>query len=840
MLLGLVVIVGWYINEPALVQVLPQFVPMQYNTALGFLLSGIGLCALAWNKLKLSLACGVMVCLIGALTLIEYIFGVDLGIDQLFMEHYITVKTSHPGRMAHNTALCFSLVGAVFIINFLMIESRNKNQILRLLGALILVLGTVALVGYVSAVETAYGWANLTRMAVHTSAGFIVLSIGIMGYAWFSKNTDWKKMPVRWLSAVAAMMIVMFSISMWQEVTKQEARLIRRTLEEQAQLIEGHINKSVSSRVMALERMAHRWEVRKGTPQKEWRQDAYYYVKNQPGLKVVEWVDDTFHIRWIEPLEGNESTQNLDLTFEKKREMALKESRDSHKVMIMPPVDLVQGGKGIIAFFPIYIDDRFDGFIRGIFDIEDLLADIIPRTFAADYGVAVDINGDNVFTHGQVSKNYTEQWGYKSDIDIYETKWHIAVWPKRELLTRDRSILPEMLLIGGIIFALLFALTVNYGQTSRLLARRFKESENKLSAILKTAPDGIFTVNEKGIIQSVNQAITQIFGYRDEELIGKNIEILVPKERHKQHVKDVAGYVKKGSTRTMASGREVVGICKDGRKVPLEIGLSSTTLADGSTQVVATARDITERKKAQKEIEQAIEKLEASNMELERFAYVASHDLQEPLRMVGNFTKLLEKEYSKDLDEQALEYINFLADAASRMQELVNDLLEYSRVGQEAERLVDVDCVRALDNARVNLAESIKLNNAKLTNDVLPTIRGNPVRITRLLQNLIGNAIKYCDADKAPNVHISAEEKKSEWIFSIKDNGIGMKEEYLQKIFLPFKRLHSHDEYAGTGIGLAVCKKIVENFGGRIWAESKLGEGSVFYFTIPKNISKET
>ena len=227
------------------------------------------------------------------------------------------------------------------------------------------------------------------------------------------------------------------------------------------------------------------------------------------------------------------------------------------------------------------------------------------------------------------------------------------------------------------------------------------------------------------------------------------------------------------------------------------------------------------------------EHLTRSNEELERFAYVASHDLQEPLRMVVNFTKLLEQKYGKKLDDQALEYIAFASDGAIRMQELIDDLLEYSRLDEEASRTEPTDLNDTMEIIRQNLQESIEHSGAQITTQNLPVVLANPIRIMRVLQNLVGNALKYQKADNTPKIHISAEEKDGAWLISVKDNGIGMKQEYCDKIFEPFKRLHGKEEYMGTGMGLAICRKIIEFKDGKIWAESELDKGSTFYFTLP-------
>ncbi len=234
------------------------------------------------------------------------------------------------------------------------------------------------------------------------------------------------------------------------------------------------------------------------------------------------------------------------------------------------------------------------------------------------------------------------------------------------------------------------------------------------------------------------------------------------------------------------------------------------------------------------QLKEANSNLIRSNKELEQFAYVASHDLQEPLRAVTSYAQLLARKYQGNLDAKADKYINYLVEGATRMQQLINDLLEFSRVGTRSKELVPTACEVVLSHVLDNLKVAIAESNAVVTHDPLPTVMGDEIQLIQLLQNLISNAIKF-HREEPPRVHVKAEqgEKEKEWVFSVRDNGIGMDSEYFERIFTIFQRLHSKSEYPGTGIGLAVCKKIVECHGGRIWLESELGVGTVFYFTLP-------
>lgn len=232
-------------------------------------------------------------------------------------------------------------------------------------------------------------------------------------------------------------------------------------------------------------------------------------------------------------------------------------------------------------------------------------------------------------------------------------------------------------------------------------------------------------------------------------------------------------------------------------------------------------------------------RLERSNADLEQFAYVASHDLQEPLRMVGNFTQLLQKRYGGQLDEKADSFINYAVDGVKRMQQLINELLSYSRVGSQGALLAPTDSEKACRHAIQNLGKLIEDTAASIDVGPLPVVLGDYTQLCQVFQNLIGNAIKFQVGDGAPHVEIKAEEHTTEWVFTVTDNGIGMDSQYHEKIFVMFQRLHTRDAYPGTGVGLAICKKIVIRHGGRIWVESDHGAGSTFGFALAKGEARD-
>ncbi|MCZ3364817.1 ATP-binding protein [Methanobacterium veterum] len=260
--------------------------------------------------------------------------------------------------------------------------------------------------------------------------------------------------------------------------------------------------------------------------------------------------------------------------------------------------------------------------------------------------------------------------------------------------------------------------------------------------------------------------------------------------------------------------------------------------ANGRLQKELEERKITENKlkKSQKNLKSLIEELKRSNEELQQFAYVSSHDLQEPLRTITSFTQLIERRYKDKLDSDADEFIEYIVDAAKRMQTLINDLLNYSRVATRGKEFELTNTEEIIENTKSNLYASIKENSAQITHENLPKIMADKRQMIQLFQNLIGNAIKFKKPDEPPKIHIKARKDKNrnEHVFSVRDNGIGMDQQYAERIFIIFQRLHTQDEYEGTGIGLAVSKRIVERHGGHIWVESEPSTGSTFYFTIPE------
>ncbi len=367
--------------------------------------------------------------------------------------------------------------------------------------------------------------------------------------------------------------------------------------------------------------------------------------------------------------------------------------------------------------------------------------------------------------------------------------------------------------------------------TSRDLTDFLEATEDlkNMGRIIEDSLNEVFIFDAKTyLFVHVNSGAMNNIGYSKEELL-KMTPIDIKPDYTKESYQEIVAPLNNGAEKKIIF--ETAHQRKDKSLYDVEIHLQKSFF-QGKDVYVAIIMDITERKKFEEE-------LMRSNTELERFAYVAAHDMQEPLRTVVSFAELLERNHLSSLDGEAQEFLGYCVKGANQMKVLVDDLLEYSRAGDEEEHLEDVDINATIGLAIDNLQEIIDRKKAVINIGKMPIIPGNAIRMMRVFQNFIGNALKYQEADVKPIIDIDVKDSPEAWIFSIKDNGIGIKKEYHQKIFEPFKRLHRRATYPGTGIGLAICIKILNNRGGRIWVESEEGKGATFFFSIPKGIPEQ-
>jgi PAS domain S-box-containing protein len=373
--------------------------------------------------------------------------------------------------------------------------------------------------------------------------------------------------------------------------------------------------------------------------------------------------------------------------------------------------------------------------------------------------------------------------------------------------------------------------TVQLAITRDITERRHVDrAAQLLGAIVDSSDDAIISKDLNGVITSWNQSAERLFGYTAEETVGQPITMLIPADRLGEEPQILAR-LRRGER---VDHFETVRRRKNGTLIHISLTISPVKDRQGKiTGASKIVRDITESKQAEAARKRVEEDLRRANQELEQFAFSASHDLQEPLRSIQIYSELLTNTYGDKLDAVALKYLSYISRGGARMETLVRDLLAYSQVTQFEEPVDPADANEALTTVLANMAGVVSATGARVTSDPLPSLCVHSAHLQQLFQNVISNAIKYQSPDRAPVVHVTAVRQNGHWIFSVSDNGIGIDAEYTEKIFGLFKRLHTVREYSGTGIGLAICQRIVDRYHGRIWVVSEPGKGSTFHFALP-------
>ena len=522
-----------------------------------------------------------------------------------------------------------------------------------------------------------------------------------------------------------------------------------------------------------------------------------------------------------------------DITKRKKAEMKLKEAHDHLEEKVKERTkELEEAYKALSES-----EEKFRGIVNNANDMITLSK--VEEN--GDIGKFIEVNDMGTKLLGYSKKEFLNMTPYEivhPDIHVSDTEIESEMSKKgyarheSVLIAKDGTPIPFE--VATHFFKLKgkdTVLAVSRDVSERKKAESaLKESEEIYRKLLRESFDA-WAIHSEGIVVAINDSAAKIAGGNPEELIGKPILDFVHPDYREAVKKRIKRLYKEGGSEPLY---EEKFLKLDGTVIDVEVMITALTYK-GKPAVQIVFRDITKRKNAEKELKETIQELERSNKELRSFAYITSHDLQEPLRTMGNYAGLLKMRYEGKFDPDADEFIEYIASGAQRMKDMIQGLLDYSQVGTQKRKFTEFDSQEALNNALINLHSSIEECNAEITHDKLPAITADKNQISRVFQNFIGNALKFRKEGIQPKIHISAKKEKDEYVFSVSDNGIGLEEQYKDHIFEIFKRLHSIGEYQGTGIGLAIVKRIIEEHGGQIWVKSEYGNGSTFYFTIPIN-----
>lgn len=940
LLLGLVVIAGWYAGSVTLTQILPHFAPMQYNTALGFVLSAVGLLAMLFQRSRVAGGAGLLLLLLSGATMIQYLFDIDVGIDQFFVEVSEQARTSHPGRPSPNTTFCFLLTSILLFSEFFRDRLSAWPQRYWIFGLLILTSATVVMLGYIIAVPTAYGWGHLMRMALHTASGFVLTGSVLLGYVWLTgrPQSNDRRQLLTMLVAVLGLIMALFN---YQVILLVQEQSIREEKQRQVDLMVARANLVISDSLTAFQRLVDR---RSSVADSYFRsRDIASYMDDMPNLLSVGLFD--LGTRDYERLAGR------------------------NHVMIPTSVELdaiaarLNEQNGVILYWQdpeLWFAIPANGHSKGWVLFELQLARIITSVFDSSGNIDEETRliisaSPEELDRALQDVRYLDPALFQRYIDVEGFQLLLTLYfEPRLLFAADKRIL--VMLIVGVALAVALALSTNWFLRNRALHRQ-------LVSVQDSSTTGLVGSDLMGHVRFCNQAALDMFGYSEEEMLTLNIEDLLPPDLRAHHIGLRRGLQGQRVSRKLES-RRLQGHTKTGEDFPVDIGIGFSDTesgmlvissivdmrkqreleaelasrhsqlallldsvgegvfgidrhgyctfvnpvacdilgyeqdellghmiheliqykrADGSacpwyesticralnaqsswkaideifwrkdrtsfpvefvanpileevseTAAVVVFSDVTVRRNLEQMQKLHTERLEQINQDLEEFSYVASHDLKEPLRTLKSFCAFLREDLGDSLSEDVDRDLRYIDQAADRMQLLINDLLEFSRAGSQEMHLGKVDLHRLLPRIVENLDASIRESDARVDIADLPAVRGDAHQLERVFQNLLSNAIKF-HGDRPPVIEVAADINKqsSRATVRVSDQGIGIRDEYQDKIFGAFKRLHSMDEIEGSGIGLAVVKKLIDRQGGRVWFESEEGVGTTFFVELP-------
>jgi sensor domain CHASE-containing protein len=465
MALGLFALIGWHAGIAAFVQMHPSLAPLQYNTAWCFLLSGTALYAFTHHKHAFTFIAGLMVSTLAGLTVMEYLFDVSLGLDQLFFHSHPGTSLPCPGRMSTVSAVCFLQVGHALTLVGFKTASRLRPLALGLLGSVVMALCATAISGYAAGLEGTDVLGQLSRIALHTAAGLGILGLGIFVIGWNEGCRPGERLP-RWLPLPVALAIFSASLILWQALDSRQTRQIEQTINMDTADARNQIVALMNARIESLVRMAQRWGFSAGTPRPAWEADAQNCAAGFPGFQAIEWVDPSNHIRWIVPQQGNERILNLDLTRENRRRLAVETARNRNQPTLTQPFQLYQGGQGFLVYVPIIGGTRFDGFIVGVFRAPELFDAILPVNIATGNSITIQNGNETLYQRSPSPPPEEQQWVRSATIPLHGTTWKLLVWPTPERVAKLKSRLPATVLVTGCLASGLFALMVLLAQTA--------------------------------------------------------------------------------------------------------------------------------------------------------------------------------------------------------------------------------------------------------------------------------------------------------------------------------------------------------------------------------------
>ncbi|MDW3206481.1 MAG: ATP-binding protein [Alphaproteobacteria bacterium] len=858
--MAMVVMLGWLLRQPYLVQLSPNLVPMQFNTALCFVLSAVSLILLSFNNPLHAAVLAAFTGMFAAATGLQYLTGWNLGLDTLFTTPFVTTETSHPGRMAPNTAGLFLLFSAFILVSLAPARARIRSLFATPIASVMLGYCIFVLIGYAGSLEASFKWAELTSMAIQTAICFLLLAAGYLACAWEQgrRHRASGVFPA-WSSLAATVALMAIAFGAWHALSDKEDRAVQLELEIAADGMQKGLFLAVDRYVKAFERLVTRYE-RSGYSDVAFERDANDYFEDQGDLTYALVTSPTGP-RAMFRGDGVELRVLSDLNNDHLNPIVNELERKQEYSTTARLVDLEHISK------PYLIISRYSSsfsggvkrviiFVYDFSEILDLIGAPVKRQ-GFDFSILTyKDDGDSVVPNATFPDSIQNA---SASFMLLDTDWRIQIWSDGTEPTMLRSALPETilslvllmsLLAGGTVFLLrraqlqeADAVRLNKTLSEEVEARTRSESElrklkRQFELILDSAGEGIYGLNLNGVTTFANKAAEQLTGWTREEMSRHKQHALI----HHSHANGTAYpqtecpiYATLTDSSVHAVANEVFWH-KNG--TPFSVEYVSTPIFDddGNTEgAVVVFRDITLRKQQENELKRINSELSAANKELEAFCYSVSHDLRAPLRAISGFSDILKEDYKSVLDEDGAQYLDRICAAAKRMGRLIDDLLALSRLTRQEMVSQPVDLSDIAQKVVQELRDGDPTRSVDVRIEPGCIALADARLIGAVLQNLLGNAWKFTRQAHSACIEFGrVPSSQPELVrFFVRDNGAGFNMAYEEKLFAPFQRLHTQEEFEGTGIGLAIVQRALHRHNGRIWAESQPGEGATFYFEMP-------
>ena len=720
---GLFVIAGWHMGLPELVQIQESFAPMQYNTALCFLLSGIALLLAGFGKRPTARVFSGLVLITGLLTLLQYASSIELGIDELFFKHYIFTETSHPGRMSPLTALTFSLSGTALLLTMVTRKWKGFTIAAGILSSLVVSLGTVAVFGYFTGLSGAYGWGHFTQMAMHTATGVIMVGAGQMALVWRSGASSVKRSPA-WLPYAAGIAALSATFVFWNALLVREETEIKRAVMANAETVRNEIVARLDSRIKALDRLAKRWEFSETPSREAWEDDALNFLADFTDYRTISWTDKETQLRWIVPLAENEAVLAADPDSGDRQQKAFEIALKRDEAWFSRPVELPGGEPGLLLIIPLTTRGQFGGYMVATLSLESFLESTLPPGLAEGYAVSLTEDGQPFYQRSSFRGKTNDGFPVSIPVTLNGADWIIKVEPEPTTLATLKSPYPAALLVLGTLFSALLVLSIHFSRKAVTRSLEVDESNLKL------------------------------------------------KETHVE----------------LASARDAA--------------LESTRLKS-------------------------------------RFLANMSHEIRTPMNGVVGMAELLSH---TGLNRIQSDYLGTIRESADLLLDIINDILDSSKI--ESGKLIfenrDFRIHSLVESSLDVVAAAACAKDLELAGivhaGVFPYLRGDSGRVRQVLTNILGNAVKFTkNGEVTVSVSLISETpEKVSLEFEIRDTGIGISPENQLHIFDAFNQADGSNtrQYGGTGLGLTICRQIVEALGGSIFVTSEPGTGSIFSFRL--------